>query len=80
MTDYYDVYDTVEESEKIHGRTTKNDFTLMKEFIVTLFDNQFTTEDIDENLSIVDLMAFWMLITKEINDKTLDKMEKILKK
>lgn len=82
MTEYYDVMDVVEESENVHGRTTSSDLKLIKEFICNFFDNQFSTDDIDkdENLEQADLQAFWLMITQEVNEKTKNKLEKLLKK
>ncbi|WP_286909314.1 phage tail assembly chaperone G [Clostridium sp. UBA1652] len=80
MTDYYDVMDAVSESEKVNGRTTKADFNLIKEFLVNFYNNQFTTEDIDNELDVIDLMTFWIGIGVEINQKTQSKVEKLIKK
>lgn len=79
MTDYYDVLEAVEESEKINSRTTKKDWELIKEFCVNFFDNKFTTEDLKE-LDASDLMVFWMTVNKEVVDKAQNKIEKLLKK
>lgn len=80
MTDYYDVLDVVEESERENGRTTKKDWQLIKEFCVNFFDNKFTTEDVDNELDSSDLMIFWAMVGKEVADKTQSKIEKLIKK
>ncbi|QLY82231.1 phage tail assembly chaperone G [Clostridium intestinale] len=80
MNDYYEVMDSVDESEKVNGRTTKKDFDLIKEFLANFFGNQFTTVDIDNELDVTDLMTFWIGIGIEIKDKTQSKVEKLIKK
>lgn len=80
MTDYYDVMDSVSASEEVNKRTTKNDLNLIKEFLVNFYGNQFTSEDIDNELDITDLMTFWIGIGIEIRQKTQTKVDKLIKK
>lgn len=56
------------------------DLDIMCEFIVNTFDNQFTTDDILDNLEFHEIIVFFKQIAEEIMKKTNGKMGKLAKK
>lgn len=56
------------------------DLDIMCEFLVNVFDNQFTTDDLLDNLEFYEIISYFRQVTEEIMKKTNDKMSKLGKK
>jgi len=57
-----------------------DDLDIMCEFIANVFDNQFTSDDLLDNLEFHEIMECFKKIAEEIMKKTNNKMEKLGKK
>lgn len=75
--------DAMEEIEarqnKAESGYGKDDVALMRGVIVDIFDNQFTTEDLYEDMDISDLIFKFIEVQGEIQTKLNNKIEKIQK-
>lgn len=65
--------------EKAESGYGKDDVALMRSVLVEIFDNQFTTEDLYEDLDISDLIFKFIEVQGEIQTKLNNKIEKIQK-
>jgi hypothetical protein len=68
------------ESKQEEGAFKKEDLDIMCEFIVNVFDNQFTSDDLLDELEFHEIIQYFRQIAEEIMKKTNDKMGKLIKK
>lgn len=76
----------LETSEKIEKHQRENGVgweresqKMAREFLVALFDNQFTEDDLLEDVEVSTVIAYFMLVDKTIQDQVTSKLEKIAK-
>ncbi|ABG83617.1 hypothetical protein BFS07_05445 [Clostridium perfringens] len=73
----------INEKEEKKIDYTDDDLELMEDTIVTIYDNQFTKEDIDDNLDVAEIIFEFMKCDIEIVgklDKNIDKAQKAFTK
>jgi len=74
-----EIQDRLTEQAANDSFTTK-DLDVMCEFLVDTFDNQFTSDDLLDNLEFAEIVEYFRQIASEIMKKTNTKMEKLAKK
>jgi len=74
-----EIQELFEEREKT-GEFKVSDLDLMTEFLVNTFDNQFTTDDLLDNLETHEIMEHFRQVAQETMKKSNDKMGKLAKK
>ncbi|WP_297520507.1 hypothetical protein [uncultured Clostridium sp.] len=57
----------------------KDDMALMRELIVDLFDNKFTSDDLYDDLDVSELVFKFLEVQAEVESKLNNKIEKIQK-
>lgn len=62
------------------GNFKVEDLDLMCEFVVNVFDNKFTTDDLLDNLEFHEIISYFKQVAEEIKKKTNSKMEQLGKK
>lgn len=62
------------------GEFTTEDLDMMCEFLVNVFENEFTTDDLLDGLEFHEIIAYFRQVAQEIMKKTNDKMEALAKK
>lgn len=67
-------------NKQTEGEFSLEDFDLINEFITSVFDNEFSTDDLLDELDFADILTIFKNIQEEISKKTNDKMSKLAKK
>lgn len=79
LRNFLEIEEIFEEREKT-GEFKASDLDLMTEFLVNTFDNQFTTDDLLDNLETHEIIEYFRQVAQETMKKTNDKMGKLAKK
>ncbi|WP_251861971.1 hypothetical protein [Clostridium sp. Marseille-Q2269] len=66
--------------EEVGENFKASDLDLLCQFIVNVFDNEFTTDDLLDEFEYSDIILTFRKITDEINKKTKKKFEQLAKK
>lgn len=56
------------------------DLDMITEFLVNVFDGQFTSDDLLDNLEFYEIVGYFRQVAQEIMKKTNDKIGKVIKK
>lgn len=59
---YNEAYKKIEDNSKKNKNTDEEDYDLMVNTLVKLYDNQFTEDDVNDNLETPDIMGAFMNI------------------
>ena len=74
-----EIQDVMNEAEK-NGTFTSEHYDLMCEFICEIFGDKFTVDELLDGMELEDVYPTFTKITEEIGNKTMKKMDNLIKK
>lgn len=78
---FLDITEEIEQRQKETGQGfSRQDMSAIRDFLVELYDNQFTVDDLYDETDVATVILQFMGVSQEIENSMSSKLEKLAKK